>query len=142
MRHRKDTFKINRHGGHRKSLLANMVCSLYKSGRIATTTVRAKVVRRLAEKMITLGKDGSLAARRRAIAALRQKDVVRLLFAEIAPRYAARPGGYTRIIHVGQRVGDAADMSFLELLPADAPAPAAAAPAAPAAPAEAAPANA
>lgn len=116
MRHRKYTFKINRTSEHRKSLLANMVCSLFKSGRISTTTVRAKEARRLAEKMITLGKDGTLTARRRAIAAIRQTDVVRQLFSEIAPRYAKRNGGYTRIIHIGQRIGDGADMSFLELI--------------------------
>ncbi len=124
MRHRKSTFKINKRGEHRKSLLANMVCSLLKEGRIMTTPKRAKFVRSMAEKMITLGKDGSLAARRRAIAALRQKDVVAKLFAEIAPTYATRPGGYTRILHLGQRQGDAAEMCYLELV-TDAAAPAA-----------------
>ena len=116
MRHRKTTFKINKHGAHRTSMLANMVCSLLKEERIMTTPKRAKFTRSLAEKMITLGKDGSLAARRRAIASLRQKDVVAKLFAEIAPTYATRPGGYTRIIHLGQRQGDAAEMCYLELV--------------------------
>ena len=116
MRDRKTTFKINKRGEHRKSMLANMVCSLLKEGRIMTTPKRAKFVRSMAEKMITLGKDGTLAARRRAIAALRQKDVVAALFKDIAPTYATRPGGYTRIIHLGQRVGDAAEMCYLELV--------------------------
>ncbi len=116
MRHRKTTFKINRHSEHRHSLLANMVCSLFKEGRISTTTKRAKFARSLAERMITLGKDGSLAARRRAIAVLHQKDIVAKLFSEIAPTYATRPGGYTRMMHIGQRQGDAAQMSFLELV--------------------------
>jgi large subunit ribosomal protein L17 len=116
MRHRKSTFKINRTGEHRRSLLANQVCSLLKEGRISTTVARAKVSRRLAEKMITLGKDGSLAARRRAIAVLHQVDTVHTLFKEIAPRYVDRHGGYTRIIRIGQRVGDAAEMCYLELV--------------------------
>ena len=81
-----------------------------------TTPKRAKFVRSMAEKMITLGKDGSLTARRRAISAMRQKDVVASLFSEIAPTYATRPGGYTRIIHAGQRQGDAAEMCYLELV--------------------------
>ncbi len=117
MRHRKYTFKINRTSEHRKSLLANMACSLFEHGHITTTTVRAKEARRLAEKMITLAKDGSLTARRRAIAEIRQVGVVHKLFAEIGPRYAARPGGFTRMVHLGQRVGDAAQMSLLELIP-------------------------
>lgn len=122
MRHRKDTFKIGRTGEHRRSLLANMVCSLFISGRISTTVTKAKAAKRLAEKMITLGKDGSLTARRRAIAELHQTKVVALLFKEIAPRYAARPGGYTRLRLLGQRMGDAAEMCFLELIQDTAPA--------------------
>lgn len=133
MRHRKSTFKINRTGEHRRSLLANQVCSLLKEGRISTTVARAKVSRRLAEKMITLGKDGSLAARRRAIAVLHQVDTVHTLFKEIAPRYENRPGGYTRLIRIGQRIGDAAEMCYLELVQEAMPTPATATPEAPAA---------
>lgn len=136
MRHRKHALKINRKPAHVRSLLSNMVCSLIKEGRISTTTRRAKEASRVAEKMITLGKDGSLAARRRAIALLKQKSTVSLLFSTIAPRYGKRAGGYTRIIKIGQRMGDGADMAFLELMP-EVAAPAAAtdahAPAAPAA---------
>jgi large subunit ribosomal protein L17 len=128
MRHRKSTFKISRTGEHRRSLLANQVCSLLQEGRISTTVARAKVSRRLAEKMITLGKDGSLAARRRAIAVLHQVKLVGTLFKEIAPRYQNRKGGYTRIIRIGQRVGDAADMCYLELVQEAVAAPAAATP--------------
>ena len=118
MRHRKHTFKISRSSSHRWALLSNMVCSLFKEGRISTTTTRAKEARRLAERMITLGKSGTLASRRRAVAILQQKDVVKLLFGTLAPRYAERKGGYTRIVKLGQRIGDGADMSFLELIPA------------------------
>ncbi len=120
MRHRKKTFKINKHGEHRKSMIANMVCSLLKEERIMTTPKRAKFARSLAEKMITLGKDGTLAARRRAIATMRQKDVVSKVFTDLAVRFATRPGGYTRIIHLGQRQGDAAEMCYVEVLAADA----------------------
>ncbi len=128
MRHRKFTFKINKTSEHRESMLANMVCSLFVEQRICTIVTRAKIAKRLAEKMITLGKDAltaakpadALSARRRAIAELGQKDVVRTLFKDIAPRYADRKGGYTRIIHTGRRIGDGADMCFLELMPAGA----------------------
>jgi large subunit ribosomal protein L17 len=131
MRHRKHTFKINKTPAHRRSMLANMVCSLFIDGRISTTVARCKEARRLAEKMITLGKGGSLSERRRAIATLQQTDVVRELFAAIAPRYAARSGGYTRITKLGQRIGDGAEMAFLELMPdTTAPVAEAAAPAA------------
>jgi large subunit ribosomal protein L17 len=116
MRHRKLTFKIGRTGEHRRSLLANLVCSLFRSQRVSTTVTKAKMAKRLAERMITLGKDGSLAARRRAISVLHNPQVVGLLFKEIAPRYATRPGGYTRLRLLGQRMGDAAEMCFLELV--------------------------
>lgn len=124
MRHLKHTFKIGRTSEHREAMLRNMVCSLFQEGRIKTTLTKAKEARRLAERMITLGKKGpeNLAARRRAISNLHQTDVVHALFAEIAPRYTERPGGYTRIIRIGPRIGDAADMCFLELLQKEAPA--------------------
>ena len=141
MRHRKYTFKIGRTSEHRRSLLANAVCSLFKAGRISTTVPKAKEIRRLAEKMITLAKKGTLHARRQAIATLRQPATVAELFSTIAPQHEDRQSGYTRILRLGQRVGDGADMCLLELIQATpAPAEASAAPAAAAAekPAEAA----
>jgi len=122
MRHLKHTFKVGRTSEHREAMLRNMVCSLFQEGRIKTTLTKAKEARRLAEKMITLGKKGHLAARRSAISNLHQPGVVHALFAEIAPRYTERAGGYTRIIRIGPRIGDAADMCFLELIPKEAPA--------------------
>jgi len=116
MRHRKYTFKIGRTGAHRKALLANAACSLIMEERIKTTVTKAKQIRRVAEKMITLGKRGSLHARRRAISILKQPGVVAHLFSEVAPRYEDRPGGYTRILRLGQRRGDAAEMCLLELV--------------------------
>ena len=97
-------------------MLANMVCSLIVEERITTTVTKAKEARRLAEKMVTLGKRGDLHARRRAIAILRQPWVVAVLFDELAPRYASRLGGYTRIVRLGTRRGDAAEMCFLEFV--------------------------
>lgn len=116
MRHRKHTFKIGRTSSHRRAMLANMACSLLSTGRIKTTITRGKEVRRLTEKMITLAKDGSLAARRRAISILGQKPVVRGLFDETGPRFQDRQGGYTRIIKFAARQGDAAEMCFVELV--------------------------
>lgn len=116
MRHRKFTFKIGRTSSHRRALLANAVCSLIESQRIKTTVPRAKQIRRLAEKMITLGKRGTLHARRLAIAKLRQPAAVRHLFSDIAPRYENRHGGYTRIMRLGPRLGDAAELCFLEFV--------------------------
>ncbi|HEY1583886.1 MAG TPA: 50S ribosomal protein L17 [Chthoniobacterales bacterium] len=114
MRHQKKTVKLGRTAEHRKALLANQVCSLIEHQRIKTTLAKAKAVRPLAEKMVTLGKNGSLHARRTALSVLRQKDAVKKLFDEIAPRSAERKGGYTRIIKLGQRKSDAAEVAFLE----------------------------
>ena len=114
MRHQKKTIKLGRTASHRKALLANQVCSLIEHQRIKTTLAKAKAVRPLAEKMVTLGKKGSLHARRTALAVLRQKDAVKKLFDDIAPRSASRNGGYTRIIKLGQRRSDAAPIAFLE----------------------------
>jgi large subunit ribosomal protein L17 len=105
---------LGRTAEHRKALLANQVCSLIEHQRIKTTLAKAKAVRPLAEKMVTLGKKGSLHARRTALAVLRQKDAVKKLFDDIAPRSASRNGGYTRIIKLGQRRSDAAPVAFLE----------------------------
>ena len=114
MRHQKKTVKLGRTAEHRKALLANQVCSLIEHQRIKTTLAKAKAVRPLAEKMVTLGKNGSLHARRTALSVLRQKDAVKKLFEDIAPRSAERKGGYTRIIKLGQRKSDAAEIAFLE----------------------------
>jgi len=114
MRHQKKTVKLGRTAEHRKALLANQVCSLIEHQRIKTTLAKAKAVRPLAEKMVTLGKQGSLHARRTALAVLRQKNAVKKLFDDIAPRSADRKGGYTRIIRLGVRKSDAAPVAFLE----------------------------
>jgi large subunit ribosomal protein L17 len=114
MRHQKKTIKLGRTAEHRKALLANQVCSLIEHQRIKTTLAKAKAVRPLAERMVTLGKNGSIHARRTALAALRQKNAVRKLFDDIAPRSAERNGGYTRIVKLGQRKSDSASMAFIE----------------------------
>ena len=114
MRHQKKTVKLGRTAEHRKALLANQVCSLIEHQRIKTTLAKAKAVRPLAEKMVTLGKQGSLHARRTALAVLRQKDAVKKLFDDIAPRSAGRNGGYTRIIKLGARKSDSAPVAFIE----------------------------
>ncbi len=114
MRHQKKTVKLGRTAEHRKALLANQVCSLIEHQRIKTTLAKAKAVRPLAEKMVTLGKQGSLHARRTALAVLRQKNAVKKLFDDIAPRSADRKGGYTRIVKLGARKSDSAPVAFIE----------------------------
>jgi large subunit ribosomal protein L17 len=114
MRHQKKTIKLGRTAEHRKALLANQVCSLIEHQRIKTTLAKAKAVRPLAERMVTLGKNGSIHARRTALATLRQKSAVKKLFDDIAPRSAERNGGYTRIVKLGQRKSDSASMAFIE----------------------------
>ena len=114
MRHQKKTVKLGRTAEHRKALLANQVCSLIEHQRIKTTLAKAKAVRPLAEKMVTLGKKGSLHARRTALAVLRQKGAVKKLFEDIAPRSATRNGGYTRIVKLGARKSDSAPVAFIE----------------------------
>jgi large subunit ribosomal protein L17 len=114
MRHQKKRMKLGRTADHRRALLANQVCSLIAHQRIKTTLAKAKAARPLAEKMVTLGKNGSLHARRMAFATLRQKDAVKKLFDDIAPRSTSRNGGYTRIVRLGQRKSDSASMAFLE----------------------------
>ncbi|MCF7853552.1 MAG: 50S ribosomal protein L17 [Candidatus Pacebacteria bacterium] len=116
MRHRKRTFKIGRTSAHRRAMLANMACSAIVEGQIQTTVTKAKELRRVVDRMITLGKRGTLHARRRAIAVLRQPAVVRVLFDEVAPKYSDRQGGYTRVLKLNRRVGDAAEMCILELV--------------------------
>ena len=114
MRHQKKTIKLGRTADHRKALLANQVCSLIEHQRIKTTLAKAKAVRPLAERMVTLGKKGSIHARRIAFATLRQKNAVKKLFEDIAPRSVERNGGYTRIVKLGQRKSDSAPMAFIE----------------------------
>jgi large subunit ribosomal protein L17 len=129
MRHRRAGRKLGRDRDHRRALYANLAVALFEHGRIKTTEAKAKEVRPLAEQMITLGKRGDVAAHRQAVAFLRSKPIAHKLFAEIAPRFADRPGGYTRIVKIGPRAGDAAEMVYLELVdyvPERAPAPAAA----------------
>ena len=116
MRHHRAGKKLGRDASHRKALYANLAGSLIEHGRIKTTEAKAKAVKPFAEQMITLGKRGDLAARRQAIAELRSQDVVRHLFTDVAPRFAERPGGYTRIVKLGPRLGDAAEMVYLELV--------------------------
>ena len=114
MRHQKKRIKLGRTAEHRKALLANQVCSLIEHQRIKTTLAKAKAVRPLAERMVSLGKKGSMHARRTALATLRQKRAVKKLFDDVAPRSAERNGGYTRIVRLGQRKSDSAPMAFIE----------------------------
>jgi large subunit ribosomal protein L17 len=130
MRHRKSGRKLGRDSAHRKALYANLASALIEHGRIKTTEAKAKEVRPIVEEMITLGKRADVAAQRHAVAFLRSKAIVHTLFAEVAPRFAERPGGYTRIVKIGPRQGDAARMVYLEFVdyvPERAPAPVAAA---------------
>lgn len=115
MRHQNKTVKLGRSQSHRDALLANQVCSLIEHSRIKTTLAKAKAVRPLAERMVTLGKKNTLHARRTALAYLRHNtDAVKKLFEDVAPRSASRSGGYTRIVKLGYRQSDAAPMAFIE----------------------------
>ena len=127
MRHLKRTAKLGRTAQHRNLMLANLVCSLIKHRRVTTTLAKARAARSVAEKMVTLGKLGTLHDRRLAVARLRQADAVRILFNDIAPTQKERHGGYTRIVKLGQRPGDAAELAILEWVdvPFSAPEPAA-----------------
>ena len=120
MRHRKRHGKLNRSASHRKALFRNMVTSLLDEERIETTDAKAKELRRVADRMITLGKRGSLHARRQALSVIRSKEVTTKLFGELADRFRERPGGYTRVLKARRRVGDAAPMSIIELVEAPA----------------------
>ncbi len=114
MRHRKKTVKLQRDTAHRRSLLANLACSLIEHGRIRTTLAKAKALRPVAEKMVTLAKRGDLHARRQAIAFLRQKENVKKLFGEVGPASKDRQGGYCRITKLGARVSDSEPMAYIE----------------------------
>ncbi len=116
MRHNKAGRTLGRNTPHRTAMMRNMVTSLLEHDRITTTDARAKELRKLAEKMITLGKRGDLHARRQVLSVVRDRKVVAKLFDQVAPRYSERPGGYTRIIKIGQRPGDNASLSIIELV--------------------------
>ena len=119
MRHRKQHGKLGRTSAHRKALLRNMVTSLLDHERIETTDAKAKELRRVADRMITLGKRGDLHARRQALSVIKDKGITAKLFDELAERYKDRPGGYTRVLKVRQRTGDAAPLSIVELVDSD-----------------------
>jgi len=116
MRHQRAGRKLGRDSAHRKALYANLTASLIEHGRIKTTVAKAKEVRPVAEEMITLGRRGDVPARRQALKFLRSQDVVHKLFSEVGPRFSDRPGGYSRIVKLGPRQGDGADMVYLELV--------------------------
>ena len=116
MRHGVSGRKLSRATDHRLALLRNQVTDLLRYGKLNTTEPKAKEVRPLVEKMITLGKQGTLHARRQALAFVADENVVSKLFADIAPKYANRPGGYTRLVKLGPRLGDGAEMARLELI--------------------------
>src|ERR1700751_5843371 len=116
MRHQRAGRKLGRDAAHRKALYANLTSALIEHGRIKTTVAKAKEVRPVAEQMITLGRRGSVHSRRQALKFLRSQDVVHKLFSEVGPRFADREGGYSRIVRIGPRLGDAAEMAYLELV--------------------------
>lgn len=116
MRHACAGRQFGRNSGHRKALLRTLVTSLLKNERIETTVAKAKEIRPLAEKMITLAKRGDLHARRQALSFILDESVVKSLFSEVAPRFAGRNGGYTRIVKTRNRIGDAAPMAVIELV--------------------------
>ena len=116
MRHARAGKKLGRDSAHRKALYSNLAGALIEHGRIRTTVTKAKAVKPYAEQMITLGRRGDLHARRQALAELRSQEIVHKLFSDIGPRMADRPGGYSRIVKLGHRPGDAAEMVYLELV--------------------------
>ncbi len=119
MRHRKQGRGLSRSPSHRKAMLSNLAASVLDTERVQTTTAKAKEVRRLVERLITFGKRNDLHARRQVLRVIRNESVVAKLFGPLADRYADRPGGYTRIVRLGHRQGDAADMAILELIDRD-----------------------
>jgi large subunit ribosomal protein L17 len=116
VRHQRAGRKLGRDSAHRRALYANLAVALIEHGRIKTTEAKAKEVRPFVEHMITLGRRGDLAAHRHAVRVLRSKSAAHTLFSEVAPRFADRPGGYTRVVKLGPRQGDAAPMAYLELV--------------------------
>lgn len=116
MRHRVSGNKLRRNSSHRRALLRNLVTSLFDKERVSTTLAKARAARPLAEKMITLTKKDTLHSRRQALRFIFKKDTVKKLFDEIGPRFIERPGGYTRIVKLGPRAGDGAEMAMIELI--------------------------
>ena len=116
MRHRKKGRQLSRTRSHRKATLRNLATSLFRHERIETTTAKAKELRPFAERLITLARRGDVHARRLAATKIQDREVLGKLFDEIAPRYSERPGGYTRVLKLGNRKGDAAEMSLIELV--------------------------
>jgi large subunit ribosomal protein L17 len=119
MRHRKGPRKLNRTSSHRKAMFANMAAALVKHEQITTTLPKAKELRRVVDKLISLGKRGDLHARRQALSTLRDRALVEKLFSTLAERYADRPGGYTRVLKAGYRYGDSAPIAIIELVDRD-----------------------
>ncbi|WP_263383317.1 50S ribosomal protein L17 [Granulicella arctica] len=119
MRHRNAGFKLGRNTSHRRAMLRNLVTSIILMDRVETTITKCKATRPIVEKMITLGKRGTVHARRQALSYMMTPESVDRLFNVVAPRYASRPGGYCRITRLGARKGDAAEMAFIELLGAE-----------------------
>lgn len=116
MRHRRKGRHFSRTAEHRRAMLRNLATSLFRHGRIETTVAKAKELRSFAEPLITKAKRGDLHARRLVARTIQDREVLKKLFDEIGPRYADRPGGYTRVVHLGHRAGDAADMAIIELV--------------------------
>ena len=116
MRHRKNGRQLGRNKGHRRALFRSLLTALFDHERIETTSAKAKELKVLADRMVTMGKSGTLATRRRALTFVQRKDVVAKLFQDIAPRFMTRSGGYTRIIKTRRRVGDGAEMVAIELV--------------------------
>jgi len=116
MNHRMNMRRLGRYGSHRRAMLGNLAASLFVEGSIITTVTRAKELRRVAERLITKAKSGTLADRRLVIARMPHKKAVQSLYSDIAPRYTERGGGYTRIVKLGNRVGDAAPMAVIQLV--------------------------
>ena len=123
MRHRRAGKKLGRDSAHRKALYSNLAGALIEHGRIKTTIAKAKEVRPIAEQMITLGRRGGVHSRRQALKFLRSQDVVHKLFSDVGPRFKDRERGYSRIVRIGPRLGDAAEMAYLELVDFTPPAP-------------------
>ena len=117
MRHQAKGRQLSRTSTHRRAMLSNMATSLFLHGRVVTTEAKAKELRPYAEKLITLARRGDLHARRLAARKVRERDALTKLFSELGPRFAGRPGGYTRILKLGHRPGDGADVARIELLP-------------------------
>lgn len=116
MRHAKDHKKLGRTASHRRAMLSNMIASLIKHKRVKTTLAKAKEARRWADRVVTFGKKGSVAARRQVYKFIPRRDIVKVLFDDVAPQFENRDGGYTRVVKLGRRKGDGAELAFLEFV--------------------------